>query len=124
MPRAPKICSEPTCFALVYDGRRCEEHRPAKQWANKGWDSRRNDTEQHRMLKSRVLGGAGYRCQLRYEDICTGLATQVDRIDNEGDYTDHNCQAVCVPCHRHKTSVEGHRAQGHNVSERHRRENG
>jgi hypothetical protein len=75
----------------------------------------RQDTEQHRRFKARVLGAAGYRCQIQRPGRCIGAATEVDRIDNTGEYEDGNAQAACGPCHRWKTSMEGHAARGHNV---------
>jgi hypothetical protein len=112
MPKAPKICSEIPCTKLVYDGgRKCKDHR--KAWSNKGFDRRRADTAAHRKLKSDVLKRARYRCEIRYPTICLIVATEVDRIDNQKDYSLGNCQGGCTPCHRRKTSIEGHQAQGH-----------
>lgn len=117
--RAPKICAETTCFALVHDGgKRCPEHY--KPWGgatrNHGVAHResRNDTLAHQRLCARVLGRAGYRCQIK-DGGCIGAATQVDRIDSTKGYSDVNCQAACLPCHQRKSSREGHLAQGHNV---------
>jgi hypothetical protein len=117
---ASRPCNESGCPALVYDGARyCDEHyRPwVGHTKHKGIDGRekRQNTEAHRRFKSRVLGAAGYRCQIRKQGRCIGAATEVDRIDNTREYTDDNCQAACSPCHEWKTSMEGHAAQGHNV---------
>lgn len=52
----------------------------------------------------------GYRCQLRYAGICTGVATEVDRADNTEDYTLNGSQSCCHACHLRKTSAEGNAA--------------
>lgn len=84
-----------------------------KSWQNKGFDKRRTDTAAHRAFRKMVLDKAAHRCQIGYRSVCVGIATQVDRIDNSGDYTEANCQAACEPCHIKKTSTEGHQAKGH-----------
>jgi hypothetical protein len=86
-----------------------------KHWENKGFDKRRSDTAQHRAFKKMVLQRAEYRCEIGYVGVCTGIATEVDRKDNSGDYTEGNCQAACHECHVKKTSIEGHKARGHSV---------
>lgn len=76
------------------------------------------DTEAHRMLHSRVFGRAGWRCEIGYPDICTGAADELDcrvPLSRGGVYSDANCQAACTPCHRRKSSLEGHEAAGHDV---------
>lgn len=114
MPRAPKPCNEPGCPNLVHDDRRrCDIHY--EPWQGKSFDKRRSNTVAHKAFKKSVLEKAQYRCAIRYATICIGLASEVDRIDNSGEYTADNCQAACQPCHRKKTSIEGHRAQGHSV---------
>lgn len=116
MPRAPKICNERGCTTLVYEQgkRKCAEHYVP--WQGKSFDKRRKDTEDHRRMRQRVLGRAGFRCQVKHLG-CVGTATQVDRVDNTRGYSDDNCQATCVPCHEWKTSMEGHAAQGHRTGE-------
>lgn len=118
MPRAPKVCNELGCAALVYaEGRRrCDVHyRP---FGGKGGTSSRTTTSAHKRRRLRVLGRAAYRCQIRYSDICIGTATDCDHIvplTEGGTDTDDNCQSACRPCHLRKTSAEAHRAQGHSV---------
>lgn len=118
-PRAPRPCNERGCTSLVHDPtrRRCDEHY--KPWdghrRHKGIAHRefRENTEAHRIFKSRVLGACGYRCEIKRPGICLGAATEVDRKDNQKGYTDDNCQGACKPCHQWKTSQEGHAARGH-----------
>ena len=53
---------------------------------------------------------------MRYPDICIGTATEADHVvalSPGGTDSDFNMQAVCTPCHRRKTSKEGHAAQGY-----------
>jgi 5-methylcytosine-specific restriction endonuclease McrA len=52
------------------------------------------------------------------DDGCIGTARQLDDViplAEGGSDTDANTVAACVPCHRIKSSREGHPAQGHNV---------
>jgi hypothetical protein len=114
--RAPKICAEIGCAELVHEPgkRKCPTHY--KPWANKAFDKRRTDTAARARLRDRVLGRAGYRCQIRKPDRCVVMASDVDRIDNTLGYDDFNCQAACEPCHQWKTSMEGHAAMGHRTS--------
>jgi hypothetical protein len=121
MPRAPKVCNEPNCPNLVHDPtkRRCEEHYQPWQGhkRHKGIAHRamRENTKEHKEFRDVVLQKAQYRCVVLQPARCTGLATEVDRIDNDQGYTEGNCQALCHECHVWKTSMEGHRARGHNV---------
>lgn len=117
MVRAPKVCSEIGCPNLVYEPgrRRCDDcYQP---WSN---HQRRKETHSNttarKLLKRRVFDRAGGRCQIGYPDICTGKATQLDRIDCNGGYSDSNCQGLCQACHRRKSSLEGHAAKGHAVT--------
>jgi 5-methylcytosine-specific restriction enzyme A len=112
MGRAPHICAIPGCPRIVAHGGQCPEH--PKVWANKPPDARRLNTASHRRLKQRVLRRDNYRCQIQYPDICKGVATDVDRIDNTDDYSIETCQSACHPCHLRKSSWEGHVASGHN----------
>ena len=114
MPRAPRVCSEPNCAALVHDSsrRRCDLHYTP--FGGKGGTSSRTTTVAHRRRRLRVLGRAGYRCQIRYADICLGVATDFDHIvplSNGGVDSEVNGQAACRKCHARKTSVEARQAQ-------------
>jgi len=114
MPRAPKVCNEPNCAALVHDSsrRKCDLHY--KPFGGKGGTSSRTTTLAHRRRRLRVLGRAGYRCQIRYPDICLGTATDFDHIvplSAGGADTEANGQAACRKCHSRKTSTEARQAQ-------------
>lgn len=76
-----------------------------------GTDSRaRTSTTAHRRRRTRVFKRDGHSCQLRYPDVCTGQAEELDHIDNVAaggiDDDDSNAQAVCVPCHKVKIARE------------------
>lgn len=60
--------------------------------------------------REQVLKRDGGRCKIALADRCDGVAVQVDHIDPDGPESMDNYQAVCIPCHRWKTGVEG--AQG------------
>ena len=58
--------------------------------------------------RDRVLSRPDGRvCALRYPDICTGFATQVDHIIAGDDHSDGNLQPACQKCHAHKSALEG-----------------
>lgn len=108
------MCGERECLNLVRDAVYCPDHERA--WQGGGPHSGRLKTAAYERQRQRVLGRAGYRCQIRYADICIHKATQVDHVIPvcEGGAADEaNMQAACVPCHRRKSSLEGHRAAGH-----------
>lgn len=75
-------------------------------------------------LRQKIFERDNWTCQLQYPDRCIGLTPgsavlQVDHIKNlaslglpRGHNDEENLQAVCVPCHRKKTSNEGLAAQG------------
>jgi 5-methylcytosine-specific restriction endonuclease McrA len=61
-------------------------------------------------LRVRVLKRDGYRCQLRYADICLGKASQVDHIvqpEAGGTNSLENLRAVCRRCHARRTGRQG-----------------
>ena len=113
MPRAPRVCGEPNCTVLVHDSKRkCAVHY--KPFGGRGGTSSRTTTSDHRARRLRVLGRARYQCEVRYEGICLGRATDCDHIrplSEGGSDTDWNSQAACRPCHSRKSSIEGRRAQ-------------
>lgn len=63
-----------------------------------------------RISKS-VIARANGRCQLRYESICIGRATECDHIQRGNNHSPQNLQAACSPCHAHKSAMEGRAAQ-------------
>ena len=114
MPRAPRVCGDPNCGALVHDSsrRKCDKHYTP--FGGKGGTSSRTTTPEHRRRRLRVLGRAGYRCEIRTEGICLGAATEFDHaipMSEGGRDDDFNGQAACAPCHRRKSAIEARRAQ-------------
>ena len=55
-----------------------------------------------------VLRDADWICELRYEGICIGTASEVDHINRGDDHSRANLRAVCWRCHAKKSSMEGH----------------
>ena len=72
-------------------------------------------------VRKKVLVRDGYRCQLRYADICVGRASQVDHIvqPEAGGGSDlANLRAVCVRCHARRTGRQGALAKQRNAARR------
>lgn len=102
------MCGNPDCVNLVRGQPYCEAH--AQSWVH-GTGGGVKRTGAYRRLRSKILKRDQYRCQLNYSDICTRRATEVDHVIpavRGGDDDEGNLRAVCVPCHRRKTSYEGH----------------
>ena len=64
-----------------------------------------------RRIRAYVLTRDNGQCQLRYVDICTTRADQVDHIVQvlhrpELEYDPTNLRAVCTPCHTHRTGLQ------------------
>lgn len=112
-PRAKKMCGRAGCTRIVPNGvRYCDEHRRERQW--QGSSISREDDNARRRLRSKILARDPH-CKIGYADICTGTATEVDRIDNNLGYTWENLQGSCRSCNQRKASMEGHLALGHRV---------
>lgn len=60
------------------------------------WDARRR----------LVFARDGFVCQLSYEGVCAGQATEVDHVDRNDDHSLNNLRAVCHPCHRQRTQAQ------------------
>lgn len=115
---APKPCQHLGCNALVRDGSsRCDAH-----WVRPGtFADRTRGTRQQRgygaewdRSRARVLSRDGGLCQPCLRAGHTTMATAVDHIVNKeegGTDADSNLQAICKPCHAHKTGQEAARAR-------------
>lgn len=112
--RAPRICSGIGCTKILHPGEDCPFH-PRRQWDKSRSTVDRSNTKHRRWLKSNHVG-PDKPCALGYVG-CTGIATELDRIDCHGGYTEGNVQGLCHHCHQRKTSQEGNRAQGANVAD-------
>lgn len=110
MPRAPKQCGRNGCDVVLRPGEKCPDHphgwhgrpRTASSEATSG-----ANTTTWRKLRADVLEAAGYACQIRYEGICTGYATTVDKIIPAARRRDlarsrANLRAACAACNGHK----------------------
>jgi 5-methylcytosine-specific restriction enzyme A len=106
------------CAELVRGERYCPDHKPLHQWQRV--DRKRTGTGAHKTRRLRVLRRDDYECQIRYDLICLGTATELDHIialGEGGADSDENGQSACRPCQLKKASNEGGRAHGYAVTE-------
>jgi 5-methylcytosine-specific restriction protein A len=114
--RAPKLCGNPECGAMVPAGvRYCSECDQPWKGSHPPTHNSRSADAKWRKLRRFILKRDNHRCQIRFVGTCIGVATEVDhklRVTLGG--TDHpsNLQAACRPCHLAKSSDEGLEAQG------------
>lgn len=115
LPRAPKICANASCIALVTPPLRyCPEHKTSG-WARspRTASADRTNTRAWKMQRVRCLQRDGRQCQIR-GPRCTVTATQVDHItpvSQGGSDELSNLRAVCVSCHAVKTAREARDAR-------------
>jgi 5-methylcytosine-specific restriction endonuclease McrA len=93
-----------------------------------GWETSRRRfrlPDNWQEIRLPVLRDADWICELRYEGVCTGTASEVDHINRGDDHSRGNLRAVCHRCHAKKSSAEGNarkrelRAQRKRSEERH-----
>ena len=53
----------------------------------------------------------GRPCQIRWDEGCEVVATEVDHIQRGDDHRLSNLQPACTWCHARKSSAEGHAAR-------------
>ena len=58
-------------------------------------------------IRAAILERDGHTCQ-----TCSAPATDVDHITPGDNHHPTNLAAICTPCHRHKSAMEGNAAQG------------
>lgn len=108
--RAQKHCGHKGCMTLTRDGR-CPEHK--ERWERKG--ATRTSTQQHRKWAAAVKKRDPY-CRIHYADICTHITQEADHIVpvalGGAEFDLANGQGTCRPCHRRKSSREGHVGKG------------
>lgn len=105
-------------MTLIPGGTRgCDKH---KHRFRNGGRSRTSDPR-HRKWAAEVLKRDKRVCQIRVPNLCSFVAEQADHIipvaEGGDEFALWNGQAACGPCHRWKSSREGHRAQGHKVDD-------
>ncbi|OHT93180.1 hypothetical protein [Mycobacterium syngnathidarum] len=112
MPRAMKHCGINGCTVLVKPGTRCDEHSNGWKTSPRTASSKVTGTRHwQQVITPRVLARFNYQCQLKYDGICQGTATTVDKIIPAAKrpdlaYNPHNHQAVCQPCNQHKNRTQ------------------
>lgn len=110
MPRARRHCpgDNGTCPNLIGSGQRyCSQHQPAPWHGPRTASSRITSTRAWKRFERDILRRDGYQCQIRYEGICIGHASVVDKKQPAARRPDlamnpANCQAACPPCNDHK----------------------
>ncbi|GJO37399.1 hypothetical protein NJB1604_02110 [Mycobacterium marinum] len=82
MPRAPRRCpgNNGNCTELITNRDYCQAHTVA--WAGERTASSQvtQSWRWKERIRPAILERDGYACQIRYEGICTGYATVVDKI--------------------------------------------
>ena len=56
--------------------------------------------------RARVFTRDRRRCQLAFEGVCTGQATEVDHIGSNADHSIKNLRSVCHDCHTKRTQEQ------------------
>jgi 5-methylcytosine-specific restriction protein A len=111
------------CRELALPGKsRCREHsRPG--WRQRPPANRYAYGSGRAKTARQVLERDGFRCQLRYPDICIGRASQADHIVQPaaGGRNDlANLRAVCRPCHARRSGRQGAVAKRRAAERNHR----
>ncbi len=74
--------------------------RPQDRQARYGADYRRK--------RDAAMARANWRCEIRIEGICTGVASECDHVDGIAADPRHlRLRAACKPCHAHVTARQG-----------------
>jgi 5-methylcytosine-specific restriction protein A len=100
-------------MTLIRHTPKCAEH--TEQWKGpRTASSRVTGQRQWKVLARKILQRDGYQCQIRTEGICTGHATQVDKVvpaarDVKLAYVPSNLRAACAPCNAHKSRTTDRR---------------
>lgn len=121
---APKPCSHVGCGVLVRDGSaRCTAHKirdGAFGDARRGSPAERGYGTDWRKLREQILKRDLGLCQACAANGRTQPARHVDHVIPKAQGgTDHvnNLQALCVPCHKRKTAIEGRSASAHSFTQ-------
>ncbi len=111
MTRPAQVCNVPGCPRTALREGKCEEHkRPAWRDASTRKATLPADWRTRRLA---ILERDDHRCQCEGCARCTGgtpcraPGIECDHIGDRLDHSPANLRAICVPCHRHKTSKRG-----------------
>lgn len=115
MPRAPRRCpgDDYQCPNLIRKSTDCPVH--GKAWRGpRTASSKATTTSGWPAFRAAILDRDGHSCQIRYEGICTGRATAVDKIIPAARRPDlardpNNARAACEPCNDHKARTADRR---------------
>lgn len=114
MPRAPKLCADKDCIALVHPPLRyCPEHTNRWKHSPRTVGAKRCSTTEWKQQRIKCLQRDERKCQIR-GPRCTVLATEVDHVIAVafgGSDGLENLQAACHNCHATKSGREGRSAQ-------------
>ena len=83
-------------------GRPAWEGSTRKATLPPNWDSE---------IRPAVLERDGYRCQIRFHEVCIGVANQVDHMGDRNDHRPEVLRAACGPCHQRRSSQQGRAAR-------------
>ncbi|WP_079610466.1 HNH endonuclease [Mycobacteroides abscessus] len=114
LPRAPKLCADKDCIALVHPPLRyCPEHTNRWKHSPRTVGAKRCSTTEWKQQRIKCLQRDERKCQIR-GPRCTVLATEVDHVIAVafgGSDGLENLQAACHNCHATKSGREGRSAQ-------------
>lgn len=85
--------------------------------------NQRNGRKIPEKLRRQVFERDNYQCQIRFDERCVGIATQIDHIicwADGGTNSVDNLRAACQPCNAKRGSIQGHLAQGIDVKAKRR----
>lgn len=108
-PRAPRICPEPGCSALIRDGaKRCPEHYQPFAGARTE-SSRATGRRDFQKVRRQVFERDGNLCRAQLFG-CEQVAVECHHLDLIDDHGEHRSIdrliAVCHPCHVQLTAAQ------------------
>lgn len=109
MPRAPRRCpgKQGECTNLITNRTYCDECTVAWAGPRTASSTATQTREWKDEIRPFVLQRDGYACQIRYQGICTGYATTVDKMQPAARRPDlaldpDNLRAACDGCNETK----------------------
>ena len=95
----------------------------ASNWNNRDPEKRAKDariygTPEYKRARKACLERASYRCEIKYDDECTGRATQADHVYGASADPHHrHLRAGCEHCHGRVTAQQGGGARSPKISD-------